>query len=274
MTKRGVDTSTLALVRKRAVEHWQEAFHRFLHVATARGVRGRVLRRRLFEALWERELDSEVTFWKTWLMTEGLEWRDDFRERLDPASVLAHDVVVERLREIPAETISILDVGAGPLTILGKTFPRKVLNITPIDPLAEHYSHLLDSLNIDPPVRTTPGHGERLLELFEPKSFDIAFAHNSVDHSYDPVLVIRNMLQVIKDHGSVVLSHMRNEAENEGYSGLHQWNFDVRDGDLILWNRAVEHNVSEFLRASASVNAFLDGAEDSVVNCVLMRRNN
>jgi SAM-dependent methyltransferase len=207
------------------------------------------------------------------IQTGGLDWKDDFEERLDPCSLLGHDVLARILREAPQKLFTILDVGAGPLTILGKTFPGKALNIVAVDPLAEHYSRLLDHFDIKPPVRTVSGHGERLLELFGPKSFDIAFAQNSRDHSYDPILVLENMLEVVKDGGSVVLSHMRKEAENERYAGLHRWNLDVKGGDLILWNRAVAHNVSRIFSFTASVMPSLVRREgDWVVDCVITRR--
>jgi SAM-dependent methyltransferase len=247
--------------------------HRLLRSLLSRKVPGEALRRSLSHALWERELDDEVVFWDRWLRSGGLEWKDDFLERLDPDSVLGHAVLVEVVSKLPQTSISILDVGAGPLTILGKTLPGKSLEITPIDPLADHYSRLLDGLHVEPPVRTLPGQGERLLELFPPESFDVAFAQNSLDHSYDPLLVIRNMLQVVKPAGTVVLSHVRNEAEHQAYSGLHQWNFDVRAGDLIVWNRAIECNGSELFSDRASVSVSVDEVDgDQVVNCVLVRR--
>jgi SAM-dependent methyltransferase len=245
----------------------------YLRLLATKPIPNQRLMKILFHALWKTEIDAEVSFWESWLRTGGLEWTDDFEERLDPSSVLAHDVVVRILRETVQQSVTILDVGAGPLTILGKTFPGKDLSITAVDPLAEHYSRLLNRFGIEPPVRTVSGHGERLLDLFGSKSFDIAFAQNSLDHSYDPILVIENMLEVVKGSGSVVLSHMRNEAENEGYAGLHQWNFDVKSGDLVLWNRAVEHNVSKTFSPAAVVKPSLDRVDgDWVVNCVIARR--
>jgi SAM-dependent methyltransferase len=241
-----------------------------LRWATSRQIlannRPRVLKR----ARWKRESAAELDFWTRWLESGGLHWPDDYRERLDPDLVVAHKLVTEILDQLPQPSISILDVGAGPLTPLGKVYPGKDLKITPIDPLADHYDRLLERLGIEPPVRTIAGHGERLLRTFAADSFDIAFAQNALDHAWDPILVIENMLHVIKPHGYVLLRHMRNEAEHEQYRGLHQWNFDVRSEELILWDRRVEYNVSRSFSHLASVDTFFEyESGECVINAIL-----
>lgn len=190
--------------------------------------------------------------------------------------VLAHKLVTERLDRLSQPSISILDVGAGPLTPLGKVYPGKDLKTTPIDPLADHYDHLLERLGIEPPVRTIAGHGERLLRTFGADSFDMAFAQNALDHAWDPILVIRNMLHVIKRHGYVLLRHVRNEAAHEQCRGLHQWNFDVRSEEPILWDRRVEHNVSRTFSQVASVDTFFEyeGGDKNQRSGLARRRTN
>jgi SAM-dependent methyltransferase len=237
--------------------------------ATSRRLPAR-LRGTLTRARWRKGVDLEVNFWRRWLETGGLQWPEDFRERLDPDLAMGHRLVAEKIDRLPHRSIAILDVGAGPLTALGKVVPGKDLSITPVDPLASRYDRLLDELGIEPPVRTIAGHGERLTDMFARESFDISFAQNALDHSWDPILVIENMLQVTKKSGFVLLRHMQNEGENERYGGLHQWNFDVRAGDLIIWNRRAQHNVSRIFGPVASLEAFLETeGEGNVVNAVL-----
>ncbi len=60
--------------------------------------------------------------------------------RLDPNSVVTDDLVGRHLRWLASTEVSILDVGAGPLTIINKTFPGKTLTITATDPLADEYA--------------------------------------------------------------------------------------------------------------------------------------
>src|SRR5438876_479261 len=92
--------------------------------------------------------------------------------------------------------------------------------------------------------RTMP---RRALMRFGSGSFDIAYATNSLDHSADPFTIISNMVAVVRAGGVVLLRHKRNEGESARYGGLHQWNFDVINDDLLVWNDAVEVNVGSAL---------------------------
>lgn len=218
---------------------------------------------------WDRAISYEANFWADWLATRAFGDVGEYRKRLDPAAPVEDELVAGRLRELPDETLSILDVGAGPLTTVGKTYAGKELRITAVDPLATDYDQILAGADVTPPVRTELCHGERLLEKFEPASFDIAFAANALDHSYDPVLVIQNMLEVVRPGGFVVLSHRRNEAESKGYLGLHQWNFEQRDGRLVVWNRDSSHDVNALLESRADVECRDRGSD---VECVIRKR--
>ncbi len=44
--------------------------------------------------------------------------------------------------------------------------------------------------------------GEQLLTMFEPETFDLTFARNALDHSYEPIRVIRNMIGLVKTGAS------------------------------------------------------------------------
>lgn len=152
--------------------------------------------------------------------------------------------VAERL---PLGRVKVLDVGAGAVSAVPKLHPGRTFDVTAIDPLARQFDVLLREFGIEPWVRTTLGTGEELLEVVEPGTFDVAHASNSVDHTHDPALVIRNMLLAVKPGGLVLLRHERNEAVNEHYRALHQWNFDVADGEFILWRPGVRRNLSREL---------------------------
>jgi len=45
------------------------------------------------------------------------------------------------------------------------------------------------------------------------------------------------MMQVCKDGGSVFFIVKENEGERQEYGGLHQWNFEIENGAVRLWNR-------------------------------------
>jgi SAM-dependent methyltransferase len=214
---------------------------------------------------WRTRVRGEVEFWADWLVgAPGTEqWTEDRDSRLAPGTEIRDPLVRAELDRNPADEISILDVGAGPLTSLGFRHPGKKLTIVPVDPLAEEYERLLRTAGLDPPIRTIHVAGEELLEYFGPDVFDIAYATNSLDHSADPLAIIFNMVAVVRPGGIVLLRHKRNEGESARYGGLHQWNFDAVDDGLRLWNNAVEVDVGGALAGRASTRAWI--AQDGLV---------
>lgn len=183
-------------------------------------------------------LETEVRFWDKWLRDKGAaspqDWRHhDYRYRVDARAPLSgwHRELVER---IPSDLVSILDVGAGPVTAVGKRHESKVLSITAVDPLADEYAALLARHRLEPPVRTRRGAGEELAALFGPDAFDLVIAQRCIDHSVDPVACVRNMVEVCRVGGVIALEHEENLAVNAAYRGIHQWNFGLRGGELVV----------------------------------------
>jgi len=189
------------------------------------------------------------------------QWASDREARLDPDTNIRDPLVRAELERSPAEEVSILDVGAGPVTWLGYRYPGKKLIIVPVDPLADEYDRLLRDAKLDPPIRTVRVAGEALAEHFGARRFDIAYATNSLDHSADPFTIISNMAAVVRPGGVVLLRHKRNEGDSARYGGLHQWNFDVVDDDLIVWNNAVRVNVGAALEGRAVTTAWISEGE-------------
>jgi SAM-dependent methyltransferase len=204
-------------------------------------------------SVWERGLPHEVAWWGAWIAEDGRRWPEVYRERLDPTTELSEPLLVECIEAIPTTRISILDVGAGPCTSVGKTYPGKLLEITPVDPLAEEYNRLWAREGITPPVPTQACRGEELCAHFGSDRFDIAYARNALDHTADPALVIRNMVGVVRSAGFVVLRHSANEAVKADYRGLHQWNFGLRGADLVVRRLRKTFNLSELLSGEALV---------------------
>jgi SAM-dependent methyltransferase len=208
---------------------------------------------------WRTRTSSEVDFWAGWLVgAPGTEqWASDRESRLDPDTEIRDPVVRAELERNPAEEVSILDVGAGPVTWLGYRYPGKKLTIVPVDPLADEYDRLLREAKLDPPIRTVRVAGEALVEHFGSRRFDIAYATNALDHSADPFTIISNMVAVVRAGGVVLLRHKRNEGDSARYGGLHQWNFDAVDDDLVLWNEVVQVNVASELEGRAVTTAWI-----------------
>jgi SAM-dependent methyltransferase len=204
---------------------------------------------------WQRALAKEERFWRRLLESTAL------RERWNPMrpdyAWGERDMYARVAERLPLGRVKVLDVGAGPISAVPKVHPGRTFDVTAVDPLAGLFDGLLREYGIEPWVRTIPGTGEALLELVEPCTFDVAHGSNSVDHTYDPALVIRNMLLAVKPGGLVLLRHERNEAVNEHYRALHQWNFDLVDGDFVLWRPGVRRNLSRELADLGSGDPYL-----------------
>lgn len=199
---------------------------------------------------WENGKRSEIDFWSKWIKTKGLEWKEDYINRLD-VNLPLQDYLVKYLPKGPE--VSILDVGAGPLTPLGKILPGYEINITAVDPLAKEYDAILGKHRIIPTVRTQFGEVERLSEQFPSNLFDLIHVSNALDHSYNPLEGIKQMLIILKKNSFIFMSHFTNEAEKENYNGFHQWNFCEENNQFIIWDKDTTINVNDVLAGKAEV---------------------
>ncbi len=214
---------------------------------------------------WELSVGSEIVFWDDYYKTKGEKWGDKYNLKFDPfleiqPSISRYFPTKKRLR--------ILDVGAGPMTFLGKVFNGERVDIIATDPLAEHYDAILDKYDIRPLVRTMKCQGEELDRLFEESSFDIVLAKNSIDHSYDPVKIILNMIKLTSH--AVILIHAENEADNESWYGLHQWNFSCKDGDFIISGKGSSQNFTKNYQHLGKITCYLN-PEDQLLYTVILK---
>lgn len=182
------------------------------------------------ERLWRTNLPEELEFWDNWLAHEGAQYVRDYRRRIDPNSEFDPDLG----RLIHDANATVLDVGAGPITILGYVWNGQRVRITAVDPLAAEYAALLSKYSISPPVQTLTGRGEELAAIFPANCFDITHARNCLDHSIDAPLSIEQMYAVTKPGGIIYLRHHEAEARSGGYQGLHRWNFELINEEMTV----------------------------------------
>jgi SAM-dependent methyltransferase len=219
---------------------------------------------------WVSDLPSEVDFWETFVESA------EFRLRLNPEKPFCPEksqrIISDLLARAPVvNQPRVLDVGAGPITTLGTVWSGGRVDLHAVDPLANTYEEILSRKGIVPPVRTRQGEAEKLLDLYPEGSFDLVYSSNALDHSYDPVTAIRNMVLLCKPSGFAFLRHFENEAEKEDFFGLHKWNFFEKSGDMIIANRAVEISLAKELSGLASVSCTSLLDRNGIVHAVIQR---
>ena len=214
---------------------------------------------------WEKALPEEALFWRNALENPSTHWvQSEFDQRTNPE--FPFQMEFRQLIHSNGESVvKILDVGAGPLTRIGKIWPGHQLEITATDPLAESYEQLLNDIALVPLVKTQNCLGEELAEKFSPDFFDFSYSSNALDHSREPVVVIQQMLKVTKPLGSLYLWHFANCGIGERYKGLHQWNFDRDGSDLLISDGRSSTFLQPILGDTATVKCHDDTAFGSRV---------
>ena len=217
---------------------------------------------------WRRfGLWSEELFWHLW----ARRFRNSEHPQrwlLDPARPLSEEIQ-QLLAASPSQPLRILEVGAGPVTVMGHIHPQRQVEITPTDLLASRYARILKRHGIVPPLPTVFADAERLTEQFGENRFDLVFATNRIDHTADPLRALQQMVAVTKPGGNVLMYHDVDEAERQDYAGLHRWNLAERGGDFMVWNRAQSFNVSEVLAPSRDTEP---GVRDGLLRVLIHKR--
>jgi len=201
---------------------------------------------------WHINLANEIQFWDDYFRTKGFRWAESYENRFNANRPLG-TLISELVEQIDSEEVTILDVGAGPLTALGTGHPTKKILLTPVDVLAGKYDRIFLKYGIIPPIRTRYGVAEKLTKTFAMSCFDLVYSRNAIDHCSDPYKAIKEMLAVAKPGGYVLLEHSINEAQKENWSGLHKWNFAEQDGEFCISGKKGSTNVTRLLRNQAEV---------------------
>jgi SAM-dependent methyltransferase len=209
-----------------------------------------------------RALDEESGYWADWLAERGGKWAEEFSRRFDPEAEVDDPLLREVLAGL-APAASVVDVGAGPASSVGSRFDGRPLTLVAVDPLADAYDRALAREGLVAPVRTEPVAGEELTARLGAERFDVAYSRNALDHAVDPAVIVDEMLNVVRPGGTVVLRHVQNEGERNGYAQLHQWNFDAVDGHLVVWRSDRRVDLTERLHARADVRCWLEPTDDT-----------
>ncbi|MCB9898240.1 MAG: class I SAM-dependent methyltransferase [Planctomycetes bacterium] len=189
---------------------------------------------------------EELGFWRDELALRG-KHADSVRRRLDPAQRAVEfpdflrDPVIPLLRGVfsTTEPLTCLELGSGPLSSLAWGVDAKLLDVTAVDVLADHYRALLDEHGHGAfPVRPVAGTGETLLERFDPESFQLVYVRNALDHTDDLPRSFDNLVRLTTEGGAIVLQHHLNEGSHREWSASHHWNLDLGARGLSATHRS------------------------------------
>lgn len=204
---------------------------------------------------WEKQLPTELAFWDAVIggTHSNKDWVSSFRGRArGEYEFPAH---LKPLLPAGAAMVRILDVGAGPHSVIGLTGAPAWVEITAVDPLADEYARIMAKHGVTPRVPNTKGSAEDIASMFAADSFDLVYSRNALDHSFDPAAALEAMTKVCKPGGHIYLEGSINEGVNENYHGLHFWNFMPVDDDLVIWNKTSARSMGRMLGSRVRLDA-------------------
>jgi len=218
---------------------------------------------------WQSGIKVETAFWEAWIKGKGLEWSADFLFRTTSDTEL-QSYITELLPEKDiGSDVQILDVGAGPLTRIGKHWAGRQITICPIDIAADFFDQILQEYDIVPPVKTVAGEVEHLSELFAADFFDLVFAENLLHCSWKPLTAIRQMIRVLKPGGRILLTQPLNEGQKRNYQGLYQWNIFSQDGDMMIADKNSVVNINSLFCNHVEITC---QTENEWINVILQKK--
>ena len=223
--------------------------------------------------IWDEGVDSEIQYWKdVFLGAEGPYpiYYEEMMARCDPDAPVPEYIAAHVPKDKIIGNAKILDVAAGPVSCVGWQINGERPQVTAIDALADQYGEILKEAKIVPPIDTFRCDGEDIKDRFKPESFDLVHIRNALDHCYDAMAVVRNMLQVLTPGGKLLICGHTDEAEFGKYDGLHQWNIRGEGGDVIIWRPGVRHSLKETFADQiewASVDQSDEGRWTSAILC-------
>lgn len=184
---------------------------------------------------WERGIKSEISFWKGWLHANK-----------DNSGKINKEKLVDYLANLIGDKkeVKIANIGAGAASLIGRKYGDVNIEVIPSDILAEEYMEIRKELNISDLI---PLEKQDMSNLsYDANTFDIVYCANAMDHCEDPFSAILEMIRVCKYGGWVYFRHGQRVGKKSRYGGLHQWNFQVVDGEVIIWNLENEIKLSDF----------------------------
>ncbi|QFJ54995.1 hypothetical protein [Pseudobutyrivibrio xylanivorans] len=224
---------------------------------------------------WLSGIEDEIEFWDNYMRTEGGVSFYGFNETISPQKkfTLENDIP----ENLCGKEIKFIDVGSGPFSRCGLVSEKAKLKATYVDPLAEVYEYLKRANEIDNGITVETCFVELLDKKYTANSFDIVHMSNSLDHCFSAIDGIYQLLYICKVGGKVILRHHENEAENEHYRGLHQWNLSLNNNEktFLIWRKDIKIDVCKLLEDYVDFELYPNQRENNgywVFNKVVMKK--
>lgn len=166
----------------------------------------------------------------------------------------------------------VMDIGCGLVSRYGTQLKDgNTVKLVPVDALAHFYNcingRIIDGLKQGYSCHF--GMFEFLGQMYGKDYADYIIINNALDHCIDPWKSLIGCVYTLKQGGRMYLSHRRAEAVYEDWMGLHRWNIDCKDGDLLIWNKENAVNITEKLSEYADVYVRYDDTEEKRINQIL-----
>ena len=220
---------------------------------------------------WLLGIPYELAFWESiYSNQKALRSVINFSHLGSAIHLDGFDVQAFLLSQPEPQKAVVLDVGCGMTFFPGNylTLPDGTtaeVNLHYVDPLAEYYNLISQRHKVQVPM-VEFGMMEYLSAFYPQSDVTLIIIQNALDHSANPVKGVIEAVEALQPGGVLYLNHHPNEAEYESYRGFHQFNIDIRDGQLIIWNRSESHNISELLAGFAVVDTlFVDANPVAVI---------
>ena len=183
----------------------------------------------------ESPYQGELKFWRDWLEGNGKAYERSGRlsDRFTP--LIGHK-----------KEITIANLGAGPMCLIGNWRRDVKVNVISSDLLADEYTKMRAELNLRPQYIVEKQDMENL--TYENNKFDIVYCANALDHTQNPRKALNEMVRICKPGGYIYLRHIAHEGKRHNYRNLHKWNIDATENDdCRFWSDWPEHMDKGFL---------------------------
>ena len=171
-------------------------------------------------SIWSKNINEELDYWRGWLKEFP-----NFTVKNNVNDFINKIELNKCMKDLP-EPIKVIDIGCGLIPALCYANLEKKMNLVTVDVLAEEYIKILSDSGVKVPVLPIKGHVEELDKIFPAESFDFVYMQNSLDHCYDPIKGLKQLIRLAKPNCYIYLKHHVNVGEWTKYHGLHQWDFD------------------------------------------------